>query len=244
MVNILVPTAGGAEFFSNNFYPKPLVEVNGKPMIQIMVDNYRSISDKHFIFVLREEDCLKFHLDDIVMIMTKGNADVIILKEKTQGALCTSLIAIDYIDNNDPLIITNYDQIIDLDLNNALDTFKRERADAGLICFQSVHPRWTYARFEDDQIVEVAEKRPISEHAVAGFFYYAHGKDFVRAAQNVIRKDGMLDGVFYISRTINELILDLMKISYISMDRTQYHPLYSPEKVREYEASVRGGDRG
>ena len=126
MVNILVPAAGGAEFFSNNFYPKPLVEVNGQTMLSAMMENYEKLRDKHYIFVLREEDCLKFHLDDIVTIMTNGNVDVIQLKEKTQGALCSSLLAVDYIDNEVPLIITNYDQIIDLNMEQVIEIFEKK----------------------------------------------------------------------------------------------------------------------
>ena len=78
MVNILIPAAGGAEFFQNSFYPKPLVEVAGEPMIQHVIKKFDELKDKHFIFILSDEDCDKFHLDNIVKLMTDGNADVII----------------------------------------------------------------------------------------------------------------------------------------------------------------------
>ena len=247
MVNILVPAAGGADFFEANYYPKPLVEIEGVPMIEHMIKSYGTIKEKHFVFVLSDEECIRFHLDNIVRLMTDGNADVIRLKQKTAGALCSSLIAIDYVDNDEPLIISNFDQITEVDFAKVLRFFEEQKADGGVISFPSFHPRWSYIRTEGENLVtEVAEKHPISKQAITGFYYYAKGHDFVEAAKEAIRKDNVLDGKFYISASMNEMILDGKKIVNYPIGAEAFHAFYSMDKINEYERmrGDRDEDRG
>ena len=167
MINILIPLAGQSAFFKSEEYifPQPLIEIRGKPIIQLVTENLQRISDrKRFIFVLNDQDCVSFHLDNIVSLLTDGNCDVIRLKSQTRGAACSCLMAIAFIDNDDELIISNADQIIAHSLDDILLSFRRRNCDAGVICFESVHPRWSFVRLDENQkIIETAEKRVISK---------------------------------------------------------------------------------
>ena len=187
MVNVLLPAMGTSVFFKESFFPKPLIEIGGKTMIERVVDNYSSLDKKQFIFVFLEDDCKKFHVDSSARILEPGST-IIKLHNQTAGALCTCLMAIDYINNDNPLIIANSDQTIDLNYNDVLMYFNNENAEAGIITFSSVHPRWSYARIIENEVVEVAEKRPLSKDAIAGFYFYKHGRDFVEAARRVLLK--------------------------------------------------------
>ncbi len=237
--NVLVPSVGVSEFFKDSYYPKILMEVNGKPMVQHIVEEYQDINNIHYIFVLKEEECRKFHTDDIVKLLTDSNCDVIRIHGGTKGSLCTSLMAIDYIDNSDKLIIVNNDEIRDVNYNDLIDYYEEKEADAGVISFENYHPRWTYIKTEDDYVVEVAEKRPISKKAVTGFYYYRQGKDFIESAKRRIRKRNSLNGVYYVSGSINEMILQNQKVAYYQIANEAYHSLYSMEKIKNYEKWVR-----
>lgn len=237
-VNVLIPSAGVSEFFKNSYYPKVLMDVNGKPMVQRVLEEYAQIKDVHYIMILKEEECRKFHTDHIARLVTNGNCDVIQLKNETAGALCTSLMAISYVNGKDPLMIVNNDEIRDVDYKEVLSYFESKQADAGLITFENIHPRWTYIRTEKDYVVEVAEKKPISKNAVAGFYYFRHGCDFVDVAEKKIRKGDTGNGVYYISGSINELILANKKVVYYPIKAHQFHSLYSMEKIKEYERQV------
>lgn len=238
MINILIPTMGESIFFKDYYFPKMLTEINGKTILEMVIDNFKTIKQKNFIFIFNNEDCRKFHLDLSAKILAT-NSKIIKLENQTFGALCTCLMAIDYIDNDNPLIVANSDQIINVDLVDVINYFKNNDVDGGVIVFPDIHPRWSYAVIKDEAVVEVAEKRPISKNAIAGFYYYRHGSDFVYAAKKALMKQSCLNGKYYISSSVNELILLGKKISYYKIHKKQYSSFYSPEKIKEYEDNLK-----
>ena len=205
MVNILIPAMGKSTFFTDSFFPKQLIEIKGRTMLEMVIDNYACIDSKNYIFIFDDKECSEFHLDSSVKILSP------------------------------PLIIANSDQIIDADYQSVLRYFLDKNADAGIITFPSIHPRWSYARKKGEEVVEVAEKRPLSKDAIAGFYYYAKGSDFVEGAQKAIFKNNCLKGRFYISASINEMILAGKKVVYYDIPKEKYHSFYSTEKIKENE---------
>lgn len=234
MVNILIPSMGRSTFFEYSFFPKPLIEINGKTMLETVIENYTNVDLKNYIFVFDEKDCSEFHLDSSAKILSPLSI-VIKLRNQTKGALCTCLMTVEHINNDTPLIITNSDQIIDVDYKKVIEHFENIDADAGVITFPSIHPRWSYAKKQGNEIIEVAEKRPLSKNAIAGFYYFQKGSDFVESAKQAIIKDNSINGKFYISASINEIILSGKKVSYYDIPKEKYHSFYSPEKIKEYE---------
>ena len=239
MINIVVPMAGSQGSEKEGGFPLPLTELSGKPIIQLVVENFDSIGiEKHYIFLVNDEDCTKFHLDDTISLLAGERSTIIRVKNPTRGAACTSLLAAHYIQNSDPLIITNSDQVIYQELREVHFSFMEKNYDAGVICFSSVHPRWSYVRLDDDKmVVEAAEKRPISRNAIAGFYWFRQGKDFVRAAMDSIEKDASVEGVFYIAPVLNEFILNDMNVGCFKISNEAYASFYSPERRTEFQAS-------
>lgn len=236
MINVLLPAMGTSAFFKDAYFPKPLTEINGKTMLEMVVDNYSNLEPKNYIFVFSDEDCKKFHIDSSVKILTPSS-QVIKLSHQTAGALCTCLMAIEHVNDDTPLIIANSDQIIEEDYRKVIKHFDEIGADAGVITFSNIHPRWSYARKKGDEVIEVAEKRPISKDAIAGFYYFKKGSDFIEAAKNALMKQNNLEGKYYISASINELILLGKKVGFYDIDKEQYRSFYSPAKIKEYEES-------
>lgn len=238
MINVLIPAMGSSDFFKDSYFPKILTEINGETMLELVIKDYCDLEPINFIFVFHDEDCRRFHLDDSARILAP-DSHVIKLPNQTAGALCTCLMAMDFIDQENPLIIANCDQIIDVKYEKVLSYFSEHRYDAGVITFPNVHPRWSYALVREDEVVEIAEKRPISKHAIAGFYYFAKGSDYISAARKALLKQNQLDGKYYISASMNELILDGKTIGYYEIEKSQYNSFYSPAKIKEYE----GGER-
>ena len=237
MINILIPLAGTNQFFSESEYPypKPLIEIHDKTMIEHVVENFNTIKEeKQFIFIVNAEDCKKYHLDNVLNLLTDNNCKIITIENETKGAACSAMLGIEHINNDNPLIIANADQIFEEDLENIVSSFKD--VDGGVVSFHSIHPRWSYARIDkENYIVETAEKRPLSKHAIAGFFYFKHGKDFIDSSMNMIKKDASVNGLYYISPTFNEMVLKNKKLIITKINNKKYHTFYTPQKIREYE---------
>lgn len=237
MINILIPLAGKNSFFPESEfpYPKPLIEINGETMIEYVINNFSTITaDKQYIFIVNTEDCKKYHLDNVLNLLTDHQCKIIKIDRETKGAACSALMAIESINNDTPLIIANADQVFDDNLNTLFKEFNN--FDAGIVCFESVHPRWSYARVNQDNLItETAEKRPISKHAIAGLYYFAKGSDFVISAMQMIKKDANVNGLYFIAPILNEMVLANKKMTIVPIANSRYHTFYTPAKIQEFE---------
>lgn len=236
MLNIVVPIAGKSYFFDNekDGFPKPFIEICGKTMLEYFVKNYENVKSKRFIFILKEEDVKRYHLDDAIYVLTSNQSKIIILKHETQGMVCSVLMAIDEINLNDSLLIVNMDQIFEYDLNEVISDLSLN--DAGVLSFESVHPRWAYVKCDENNFVlEAFEKKPISKNAIAGFYYFSKAEYFIKSAFSMIKKDVNHDGKYFIAPVLNELILENKKVINISIDKDRYFTFYSHAKINEYE---------
>lgn len=237
MINILIPLAGKNQFFSEAEYlfPKPLIEFNGKTMIEHIIDNFSSIQkEKQFIFIVNSEDCKKYHLDNVLNILTNHTCKIIKLDAETKGAACSAMMAVEYIDNDTPLVIANADQLFDICLDEVINSF--DNYDAGVITFESVHPRWSFVRLNgENRVIETAEKRPISKSAIAGFYYFKKGRDFISSSSKMIKKDASVNGLYYISPVLNEMVLENKEINIFKIENAKYHTFYTPQKIKEFE---------
>ncbi len=234
---VLIPMAGGDDAFKERgfAYCKPLVEIHGKPLIEHAWNCLRPLKPEKFVFVVRKEDVLRSHLHRVLNLMDP-NSTVVQAEGTTAGAACTAMLAIDHIQADAELIVTNGDQLFDCDLAAVVADFRARRLDAGTVVFDSVHPRWSFVRVGADGFVtEAAEKRPISRQATAGFYYFRRGADFLRTATDMIRKDAQVNGLFYVCPTFNEMILSGAKIGVHAIARDAYSSLATPQNVDEYE---------
>ena len=211
-MNVIIPMAGRGKRFEDAGYsfPKPLIDVNGKPMIQMIIENL-NLTAKH-IFICQGEHVQKFAIHDLMNLL-KPDSEIISINEITQGAAETVLKAKDLINNDDELIIANSDQWIDWNQQHFLSFMRKNEADGGIVTFISTHPKWSYVRINDENLVEeVAEKRPISNIATVGIYYYKHGKDFVKAAEQMMTKNIRTNNEFYVAPVFNEMIASGKKI--------------------------------
>ncbi|MCZ8145984.1 glycosyltransferase family 2 protein [Flavobacterium sp.] len=236
MLKIIIPLAGSSELYTNAgfSYPKPLVEIDGKPMIQIVIEQFQSITEPfQAVFILKDEDVRKFHLDNTIRLLAP-NSEIVKLKSDTKGALCSILMTIDSLSDDDRILVLNGDQIINHNFQSILQSFDERKADVGIVTFPSVHPRWSYARIEHGEVVQTAEKNPISSAAIAGFYFFAKAQDFFANAFQCILDDVQINGNFFTSSLINEYILKNQKVVDFGIYKTDYHSFYAPQNLQEF----------
>ena len=165
-MNVLIPMAGAGSRFSEAGYafPKPLIEVNGKPMIQAVVDNLAI--DATYTFIVQKEHYDKYSLEYLLNAISPTKCNIVMVDGITEGAAVTALLAKKFIDNDEPLVMANSDQIVDWNSREFIYDLLSKNADGGIATFKSTHPKWSYAKINEYGIVsEVAEKKPISDNA-------------------------------------------------------------------------------
>lgn len=238
-MNVLILAAGQDEFDTHDgAYPLCLTEIDGVPVVERLVNACKLCSDVNFIFALRKEDVDRYHLDSVASLLAP-NARIIKVASGTKGAACTALLAAGWIDGEDELLVVSVNELLDIDVQCVVDGFRERGLDAGVVTFPSIHPRYSYVRLDEDGfVIEAAEKRPISRYALAGFFWFARGSDFVSAAKRMIRKDVHVDGLFYISPALNELVLGGRSIGASLIEANKYHPLKTIRQLDRFESSL------
>ena len=218
-MNVLIPMAGRGSRFADVGYtfPKPLIEVNGKPMIQVVLENLNI--EANYTFVVRKEHYDKYSLQYLLTLIAPG-CNIIQVDELTEGSACTTLLAKEFIDNDDPLLLANSDQFMEWNSNECLYAFNADGIDAGILTFKATHPKWSYAKIGEDGFVsEVAEKKPISDDATVGVYFWKKGSDYVKYAEQMIDKDIRTNGEFYICPVFNEAIADGKKVRIKEIER-------------------------
>lgn len=207
-MKVLIPMAGEGSRFTKEGYtfPKPLISVCGKPMIQLVVENLDF--DCEYIFLVRKSHVEKYTgLIDTLERITNGKFKYIVVDGLTEGAACTALLAEEFVDNDEDLLIANSDQYIEYQAPNFNMLKNQTNCDAIVYTFNAVHPKWSFVKTNARGfITEVAEKKPISNIATCGIYWYRRGSDFVKYAKQMIEKDIRVNNEFYIAPVYNELI--------------------------------------
>jgi beta-phosphoglucomutase-like phosphatase (HAD superfamily)/dTDP-glucose pyrophosphorylase len=211
-LNVLIPMAGAGSRFSAAGYtfPKPLIEVRGKPMIQVVVENLNI--EANYIFLVQKSHYETYNLKYLLNLIAPG-CKIVQVDGLTSGAASTTLLAKEHIDNDAPLVMANSDQFVEWNSNECMYAFSADSIDGGILTFKATHPKWSYAKLDENGFVsEVAEKKVISDEATVGIYYWRHGSDYVKYAEQMIEKDIRTNGEFYTCPVFNEAIGDGKKI--------------------------------
>lgn len=237
-LNVLIPMAGRGNRFKEKGYsfPKPLIEVFGKPMIQLIVNNLNI--QANYIFIVLKEHYELYQLKHLLNLIAP-NCKIVQVDSVTEGAACTTLLAKELIDNDKPLLIVNSDQFIEWNSNEVMYSFSNNNIDGGMLVFNSVHPKWSFAKLDQDGFIEkVAEKDPISDIASVGIYYWSKGSDYVKYAEKMISKDIRVNGEFYVCPVINEAIQDNKKFK-IKFVKKMYG-IGTPEDLESFLKDYKG----
>lgn len=239
MLNILVPIAGKGRRFIEAGYklPKPLIPINGKPMLYIVINNIKPNIEHKFIFLVLKEHIINYGIENYLKNCV-SNCEIIVVDKVTEGAACTVLLAKEFINNDNPLMIANGDQWVDIDINDYLKYMEVSNSDGLIMTMWADHPKWSYVRInESGKITEVVEKEVVSNEATVGIYNYKKGIFFVEAAEKMIAENLRVNNEFYVAPAYNKMIEKGMRISIYNIGK-EYDGMYGlgiPADVVKFE---------
>ncbi|MGA0545373.1 hypothetical protein ACO2Q1_08870 [Brevundimonas sp. VNH65] len=229
-MNVLILAAGdrgpGAET-----YPIWLSEVDGQLVLERQVAALDLGKETRFVFAFGQSDIEEHHVDDIARQIAP-DAAVLSIRRRTAGAACTALLSVGHLDLEAELIVASATDHVEANYATIISGFRSKGADAGVLTFESLHPRYSYVRLDaEGWVIEAAEKRPISRRANSGFYWYRRAGDFVASLQEMILKGASVNDVFYIAPSLNELVLQGKRIAAHALAPDQYHPMKDQRMV-------------
>ena len=231
-LNVLIPMAGAGSRFEQAGYtfPKPLIDIKGKPMIQVVVENLNIKAN--FIYIVQKSHREKYNLDTLLNLITP-NCKIVEVDGITEGAAVTALMAKEYINTDHPLFFANSDQFVEWDSNEFFYKMNENDCDGGIPTFKATHPKWSFVKLDEEGFVtEVQEKNPISDLATVGFYYWKHGSDFVKYAEEMIQQNIKVNNEFYVCPVYNNAIKAGLKVKTFSVPKMW--GLGTPEDLKYY----------
>lgn len=242
MINIVIPMAGVGSRFAKAGYekPKPFIDVNGKPMIVRVLENLK-YKDARYILIAKDKHIQK-ERELVKQIEDEFNAIFIPISKLTEGTACTVLYARKYINNSNPLLIANTDQIVDMDITDFIDDCLDRKLDGSILTFIDKHadPKWSFAKIDDEGLVtEVKEKVVISKYATVGIYLYGKGEDYVNSGIDMIIENDRVNNEFYTCPAYNYAIGEGKKIGIYNIEFEQMHGMGTPEDLNIYLGTIR-----
>jgi dTDP-glucose pyrophosphorylase len=235
MLNIVIPMAGAGSRFVKAGYskPKPLILINQTPMIKLVIDNLTPLIEHRFIFICQKEHDLEFSLNERLKEWAP-NSELVTLNGVTEGAACTVLETIEYINNDEPLMIANSDQYISENINEYINNLNFNNLDGLIMTMYADDPKWSYVDLDHNKNVRrVVEKEVISNEATVGIYNFKYGKDFVKSAQEMIKLNDKVNNEFYVAPVYNYLIKNQKNIGIYNIGRVNngMYGLGTPEDL-------------
>jgi len=236
-VNIVIPMAGKGQRFIDKGYatPKPLLKIGQYEIIRYIVETMK-MPNAQFIFIVRQDHCDEHQLDK-TLLEIEPNAKIVKIDKVTEGAICTVLLAKEYFNDSNPVIVKDCDQIINWDPKHFMDFVQRNHADGAIVNIHTDRPNYSFSRVDPKgRIYETAEKSVISNHGSVGIYYFARGSDLVKYAEKMIAKNIRVNNEFFTCPVYNQFIQDFRLILHYPI--AEMFQMGTPEEFDENRQRV------
>lgn len=206
MINIVMPMSGAGKRFTEQGYeiPKPLIPVGNLPTFQFSSKSLYIEANR--IFIVRQDHINDFGIENDITSFYP-NAKIIATDTITQGPLCSVLLAREHINNHNPLFIINCDNYIEFNVEDFLSKVKGY--NGGIITYPTdeLEPKYSYVKIDDDNtVINIREKKKISDLMCAGIYYFARGEDFINHADEIIADNDTVNNEYYVSSVYKSMI--------------------------------------
>jgi len=239
---IIIPMAGHGKRFKNVGVSKPkfMIEVKSKTLFEWSLNSLPIEISKKIIFVCLEKHEKEFSISKFIKNIMKErypkiNYELIYLEKTTRGQVETVLHAKQLIDSESTLIIYNIDtHFVSTRLKSKILTLKNQNIDGMLGCFASEDENLSFVELNEKGLVKrVKEKEKISNLASTGLYVFSNARQFVEAAETMIKNDRRVKDEFFVSEIYNILLKSGKKFEIDIAE--EFVPFGTPEDIKKFE---------
>jgi dTDP-glucose pyrophosphorylase len=232
--------AAGSTFINDSDakYPISMTEFNGKPLVQWIIEDLLKLPNNKIVVVVNQDEINRYHIDRTLKLI-EPNITVVGVQNNLGGAACSALIGLQYLNQAEEVILINGNEKLTENHLTLVRQIHEKQTKAAIVSFDSIHPRYSYAKIDrNEHVIEISEKDPISRNALVGFFWFSNVALIESAIKRMILKGASLNGIFYLSPAINEIILEGIQVALIKIDNSNYHPMKSEWQLNEYAKNM------
>ncbi len=215
-MQIVVPMSGTGQRFLAAGYsrPKPLIEVEGRPIIAHVVDMFPG--ESNFLFICNEEHLEQTNMAGVLADIAPSGRIVSIPAHKLGPVYAVSR-AFDFISDDSEVIVNYCDFGKAWDYAGFLSDLRGNSADGGISAYTGFHPHmlgttnYAFMRHEKMWMQQIQEKQPftddrMSEYASDGTYYFRTGAILKQYFRLLMERGLDLNGEYYVSMVYNLLV--------------------------------------
>jgi len=227
-ITLIIPMSGVGKRFLDAGYdqPKPLIEVDGKPMIEHVLELFPNIKD--VIFICNQNHLKTTNISKVLLGICPFAKILEVPDNLKKGPVFATSKIFNYIDDNKEIIFSYCDYGTVWDYEEFLN--QKEKYDGLIPCYTGFHPHmlgsdnYAYCKMDGEYVSQVKEKEPftsdkMNEFASNGTYYFKSGKIVKKYFQKLIDKNININGEFYISLVYNLMIKDGLKVGVFEIEK-------------------------
>jgi len=236
-VTVVIPMAGRGERFSKEGFetPKPLIEINGRPMIDWAVASL-DIQDADYVFLTREysDEMLNERLNSTLRRL-QADCKIHSIDHVTEGPACTALLSEPYVDPESNLIILNCDQIMSWNGTYFISSCLASPYDGIVVTYDETSPKNSYAKVDaKGDVIQVAEKQVISNIGLNGIHFWRKASFFFESAKRMIENGERHNNEFYIAPSYNQMIKEGQRVGIFHIPKSQNIAVGVPSDLEQF----------
>lgn len=242
-MKVIIPMSGiGKRFLEAGYnYPKPLIEVDGVPMIYHVIDLFPGETDFHFI--CNEKHLQETNMKELLLKKIPTAKITSVPNEGRKGPVHAVSYIFDQLNEDEEVIVSYCDYGTVWDYKKFLETMRSDKADGGIPCYIGFHPhmlgtdQYAYVKTHNLYAEDIQEKKPFTsskmdEYASNGTYYFRTGKLVKHYFQKLMDLNMSLNNEYYVSMVYKLMIEDTLKIRVFQIEKMLQWG--TPKDLEEY----------
>lgn len=222
--------------------PKPLIEIDGKPIIAHVIDMFPGESD--FLFICNNDHLANadYRLEETLKQYCPTGRIAGIPPHKL-GPIHAVRLVEQMIDPKRPVVVNYCDFTCYWDWNHFKKLVAASKCDGAIPAYKGFHPHtlgstnYAYMREADGWVLDIQEKQPytdnrMQEYASSGTYYFASGKIMNDAFRTTMNQENSVGGEFYVSLAYKPLLAAHCPVAVYPLQH--FMQWGTPEDVAEY----------